>query len=410
MNVSPSFSPPIQLMKPYFLLSGFFYFLSMLWLFFINPFSDLKDFHLIGWVHLYMLGFVMMAIFSAMAQLGPIVVETNHYNINIFKYLSLFLISGLVLLLLGFYIQISFLLYGGSLVFIAMSIYAIEFLLTLKNAKRSTSITKAMKMSNFFLLLGIITGLVMAGALSGFVDINPHAILNIHTFGLVAGFVILLIMGISIILLPMFGSSKRISDNEFSNSFITISSGVLIMMISPFIFTHVTERIAYLATTTSIILYFYQLYKMTSSRKRVEHDIWAKSMYVAFISFFISFLLLVSYLLVQNETLLRVGMWIMFVGFFGFVIIGNFYKIIPFLVWFHIYSPLIEEREVPMLHELLPKKLANLQWFYGVFGLIISSIALILEDTKIFYGGVLLLSISGLIFLITINKTLKTES
>lgn len=410
MNVSPSFSPPISLMKPYFLLSGFFYMLSMLWLFFIDPFADLKDFHLIGWVHLYMLGFVMMAIFSAMAQLGPIVVETNHHNVNIFKYLFLFLISGLILMLVGFYIQISFLLYGGILVLIAMAIYAIEFLLTLKNAKRSTSITKAMKMSNFFLLLGIITGLVMAAAFSSHLDINPHAILNIHTFGLVVGFVILLIMGISIILLPMFGSSKRISDNEFSNSFITISIGVIIMMISPFIFTQITQNIAYTITAISIILYFYQLYKMTSSRKRIEHDIWAKSMYVAFISFFISFLLLITYLFTQNETLLRVGMWIMFIGFFGFVIIGNFYKIIPFLVWFHIYSPLIEERTVPMLHELLPKRLANLQWFYGALGLIVSSIALMLGDTKIFYGGTVLLSVSGLIFLITINKTLKTES
>ena len=396
-------------MKPYFLFSGFFYFLSMLWLFFIDPFSNLKDFHLVGWVHLYMLGFVMMAIFSAMAQLGPIVVEIKHYNLNIFKYLFLFLISGLILMLIGFYIDTAFLLYGGVLVLIAMSIYAIEFLLTLKNAKRSTSITKAMKMSNFFLLLGILTGIVMAAAFNGYIEIDPHSILNIHTFGLILGFVILLIMGISIILLPMFGSSKRISDNEFSNSFITISVGIMIMMISPFMFTQVTENIAYAVTAISIVLYFYQLYKMTSSRKRVDHDIWARSMYVAFISFFISFILLIIYLLNQNELFLRVGMWVMFIGFFGFVIIGNFYKIIPFLVWFHIYSPLIEERAVPMLHELLPKRLANLQFFYGVVGLIISSIALIIQDSKLFYSGALLLSVSGSIFLITINKTLKID-
>jgi hypothetical protein len=266
-----------------------------------------------------------------------------------------------------------------------------------------------MKMSNFFLLLGIITGLVMAAAFSGYLDIDPHSILNIHTFGLVVGFVILLIMGISIILLPMFGSSKRISDNEFSNSFIAISLGVLIMTLSPFIFTQVTETLAYAVTSLSIVLYFYQLYKMTSSRKRVEHDIWAKSMYVAFISFFISFLLLVSYLFTKDEIVLRVGMWLMFIGFFGFVIIGNFYKIIPFLVWFHIYSPLIEERAVPMLHELLPKRLANLQWFYALTGLIITSLSLIVEDSRMFYGGALLLCVSGLIFLITINRTLKIE-
>ena len=409
MNVSPSFSPPITLMKPYFLLSGFFYFLSMLWLFFIDPFADLKDFHLIGWVHLYMLGFIMMAIFSAMAQLGPIVVETNHYNVNIFKYLFVFLVTGLILMLVGFYINTSFLLYGGILVFIAMSIYAIEFLLTLKDAKRSTSITKAMKMSNFFLLTGIITGLIMAAAFNGLLDIDPHSILNIHTFGLVVGFIILLIMGISIILLPMFGSSKRINDNEFSNSFITVSIGVLIMMVSPFIFTNITENLAYGVTAFSIVLYFYQLYKMTSSRKKIEHDIWARSMYVAFSSFIISFLLLVSYLFIQEETILRVGLWVMGIGFFGFIIIGNFYKIIPFLVWFHIYSPLIEERPVPMLHELLPQRLANLQFFYGVIGLTISSIALVFENSELFYGGALFLTLSGFLFLITINKTLKID-
>ena len=132
-------------------------------------------------------------------------------------------------------------------------------------------------------------------------------------------------------------------------------------------------------------------------------------LYVAFISFFISFILLIIYLLNQNELFLRVGMWVMFIGFFGFIIIGNFYKIIPFLVWFHIYSPLIEERAVPMLHELLPKRLANLQFFYGVAGLIISSIALIIQDSKLFYSGALLLSLSGSIFLITINKTLKID-
>jgi len=409
MNISPNFSPPITLMKPYFLLSGFFYFVSMFWLFFINPFTELKDFHLVGWVHLYMLGFVMLAIFSAMAQLGPIVVETNHYNVNIFKYLFLFLVIGLILMLVGFYIDISFLLYGGILVLIAMCIYAIEFLLTLKGAKRTTSITKAMKMSNFFLLTGIVTGLIMAAAFNGLININPHAILNIHTFGLVVGFVILLIMGISIILLPMFGSAKRISDNEFSNSFITVSIGVLIMMLSPFLFTKVTENIAYTVTIISILLYFYQLYKMTASRKKIEHDIWAKSMYVAFSSFVISFFLLVSYLFIQEETILRVGMWIIFVGFFGFIIMGNFYKIIPFLVWFHIYSPLIEERPVPMLHELLPQRLANLQFFYGTVGLITSSTALLIQDSKLFFGGLLLLTVSGFVFFITINKTLKTD-
>lgn len=409
MNVSPDLSPSIKLMKPYFLFSAFFYLASMIWLFFINPHADISDFQIIGWVHLYMIGFVMFGILSAMTQLGAIVVETKHYNVNVFKYIWIFLVFGLVFMLFGFYIQTPFLLFGGVLLLIAMSIYAVEFLLTLKYGKRKTSITIAMKMSNFFLLLGIMSGIVMALSLNGFININPHAILLTHTFGLVVGFVILLIMGISIILIPMFGNAKRISDNEFSKSFFTLSLGVTLMMLSPLFLTQYLQNIAYALTIIATLLYLYQLFKMTSSRAKFIHDIWAKSMYVGFSSFIIAFVLLVSYLFNENELILKLGMWILLIGFFGFLIIGNFYKIVPFLVWFQIYAPLIEERAVPMLHELLPEKSTSLQWLFSTLGLMISSVGLVSQNLYIYYCGVTLLAIGASLFVITINKVLKTN-
>lgn len=409
MNISPSFSPSIRVMKPYFILSAFFYLLSILGLFFINPHAKLTDFEIVGWVHLYMLGFVMLAIFAAMAQLGPIVVETKHYNVNVFKYVWKFLTLGLIVMLLGFYIDVEFLIYGGVIVLVAMGTYAIEFLLTLKSAKRKTAITKAMKMSNLFLLIGIISGLLMALGFSGYINLNPHAILKAHTFGLIAGFVILLIMGISIILIPMFGLAKRISDNEFSKSFFTLSLGVTLMILSPLFLTPYLEFAAYAITTIAILLYLYQLVSMTKSRAKVIHDIWARSMYVGFASFILSFILLLLYLFTNDAVLLKLGMWIMLVGFFGFLIMGNFYKIVPFLIWFQIYSPLIEERDVPMLHDLLPKKLTDLQWIYSSLGLVTSSLGVFTQNEIIFHGGVTFLLSGGLLFMVSINKMFKTN-
>lgn len=409
MNVSPDLSPSIKLMKPYFLFSAFFYFLSMIWLFFINPHADISDFKIIGWVHLYMIGFVMLGIFSAMAQLGPVVVETKHYNVNSFKYVWIFLLVGLFFMIFGFYSKLLFLLLGGFFVLVAMSIYAIEFLLTLKNAKRKTSITKAMKMSNFFLLLGILSGIVMALGFNGILKINPHTLLLAHTFGLIVGFVLLLIMGISIILIPMFGNAKRISDNEFANSFTTLSLGVSAMILSPLFLTPYLVNIAYMLTILATLLYLYQLYKMSISRAKILHDIWAKSMYVGFASFIIAFILLVSFLFHENTLMLKLGMWILLIGFFGSLILGNFYKIIPFLVWFQVYSPLIEERSVPMLYELIPQKNANLQWLFSLVGLIISSAGIALQNLLIYYSGVTFLALGALIFAITIKKILNTK-
>jgi len=381
----------------------------MVSLFFINPTDSLNSFTIVGWIHLYMIGFVMIAIFSAMAQLGPIVVETKHSNENIFKYLWLFLLLALTLMLVGFYIDITYLFYGGVTALIAMSIYAFEFLLTLKNMRRKTSITKAMKMSNFFLLIGIGTGIVMASGFNGFIDINPDSFLTMHIYSLVVGFVTLLIMGISIILIPMFGYSKRISDNKFSHSFITLSSAVVIMIFAGILTHKILEEIAYVLTIIAIILYLYQLKNMFISRKKVVHDIWAKSIYVGFLSFILSFILFIFYLFSDNELLLKVSMWITLIGFFSFLIMGNLYKIIPFLVWFQIYSPLIEEQVVPMLHQLVDTRLASLQWFYSSVGLVVSSVGILLGNNEIFYGGVLLLSIGAFLFLSFVYKILQLK-
>jgi len=259
------------------------------------------------------------------------------------------------------------------------------------------------------LVFGILSGLAMALGFNGLIDVNPHSLLNVHTYALVVGFVVLLIMAVSIILVPMFGYSKRISDNDFSTSFLTLSFGVAVMSLSPLFFTSIMQDIAYVISMVAVLLYFYQLFHMFKSRKKIIHDDWAKSTYVGFLSFIVAFTLFCFYLFNENETVLRLGMWIMLVGFFGFLIIGNFYKIIPFLIWFQVYSPLIEERAVPMLHELTPNKLTNLQWFYSTSGLIITSIGVFLQDDGVFFGGALLLSVGGALFFFVINKILKAN-
>ena len=410
MNVSPSFSPPIKLMKPYFIILAIFFMLSMSTLSFLNPSISLLDLKTIGWTHLYMLGFVMLSIFSAMAQLAPVIVETKHNNVKIFKFLWILLTIGLLFMLIGFFIEIKYLLFGGGLVLVSMLIFATEFLLTLKTARRKTAITNAMKMSNFFLIIGILSGLSMALNFNGMLELNLDKIIKVHTFGLLVGFVILLIMGISTVLIPMFGLSKRVSDNDFLKSFVTITIGVCFMILSAFFTSNYFEKLSYLFTTIAILLYFYQLYKMIKSRKKVVHDIWAKSIYVGFISFFISFCLFILYMYNQNELILKLASFLLLVGFFGFLITANLYKIIPFLMWFHTYSPYIGEKPVPMLHELLDEKLANLQIIYSTLGLISVSLSIIFNNTKLYQSGVTFLVFGSVLFFISVHKMLKVKS
>ena len=83
-SISRDFAPPFALIAPYFMVGTIFYFVSMIALFFLG--SDLlyDDMSTIAWVHLYLLGFVMMIIFGAMAQLVPVVIEVGHAAVDFF--------------------------------------------------------------------------------------------------------------------------------------------------------------------------------------------------------------------------------------------------------------------------------------------------------------------------------------
>ena len=76
-GITRDFAPPFALIAPYFLVGTIFYVASIVALFFLSSTSSFSDMRTIAWVHLYMLGFVMMIIFGAMAQLVPVVIEVG---------------------------------------------------------------------------------------------------------------------------------------------------------------------------------------------------------------------------------------------------------------------------------------------------------------------------------------------
>jgi len=84
MKISQDFAPPFKLIAPFFILGGIFYLLSTLYVFSFNvnelSFTDPK---VLSFTHLFLLGFVMMIIFGAMAQLVPVVLEVGHFGVEL---------------------------------------------------------------------------------------------------------------------------------------------------------------------------------------------------------------------------------------------------------------------------------------------------------------------------------------
>lgn len=105
------------------------------------------------------------------------------------------------------------------------------------------------------------------------------------------------------------------------------------------------------------------------------------------------------YVITDNSALLLASFWLLISGFFAYLIIAHLYKIVPFLVWFEKFSPLVGKEKVPMLTDMVDEKSANFQFNFAVIALFLSTIAILLKSNQIFSIALCFLSISA-IFLV----------
>jgi len=126
-QVSQDFAPPFKLIAPFFMIGSFFYLFSSFFLFTLEGESlSYIDANVIAFAHLFLLGFVMMIIFGAMAQLVPVVLEVGHFAVELFYAIWPLLLIGTLLMVDGFLYTPAVLPYGGMVVLISMMIFVVE--------------------------------------------------------------------------------------------------------------------------------------------------------------------------------------------------------------------------------------------------------------------------------------------
>lgn len=409
MNVSPDFSLPLRSIAPYFVAAIIFYIFSMSFLLFLRPDIGLRDFRVIGWVHAYMIGFVMMVIIGAMGQLSVVVAEVHHRYPKVFGWIWPILSMGTAVLVIGFIYNPFWLGIGGGMIFGALTLFAFNLFITLRYSRRRTSVTRSMQWSTLFLGIGLLIGVMMALGYGGAIIIDPTQWRMGHIFAVFGGYVMLNIMGVSTVLLPMFGACSRPGDNDYTISFysMVIAAGMMIFAsVSQIIWL---EKVALLFGMGSVAYYMIQVYRIFTSKKRRYSDIWERSVSVAFIALALSIGSGMYGIASGNEKAVLLSFWFLTAGFLGFLITAHLYKIVPFLVWFERYAPYIDERDVPMLHQLLPNRWANFQWGSALIGVSATALALGSGNTIVWQIGVSFLVGSGVVLLAVLVKLLRDK-
>ncbi|MCD6654601.1 MAG: hypothetical protein LT067_07545 [Sulfurovum sp.] len=394
-SISKEYAPPFEMITPFFKIGVLFYLAGVIFLLFLDPGSSYSDMNIIGWTHWFLLGFIMMIIFGAMAQLVPVVVEVGHFSVDLYLVIWPLLMAGTIIMSTGFIFLPAVLPYGGLLVLTAMIIFLYDTSMTLRRVEHISLTVKTVAVANLFLLSGIVTGFVMSLAIGEGIGVDVNKWLGVHAVLVLGGYVTLTIMGLSLILLPMFGLSHGFDETPINRAFKLMIAGVLGYFFSSLFGISWGNILFLLVMFASVSFYLQQIIIIYKTRARKENDIWAKSMFFGYGSLFFALILGILWLFIDAQKLLLGSAWFLIMGFFTFLINGHLYKIIPFLVWFKRYSPLVGKERVPMLHEMYPKREAEYEFIFSAAGVTIAGMGILFGSATLFKAGVSFLIIGA---------------
>jgi len=214
------------------------------------------------------------------------------------------------------------------------------------------------------------------------------------------------IMGIGMILLPMFSLSHGFSDKSINIAFYLVIIGLVLFIISVFTKTMVLKYLGILLVAVSIFLGLYQMWLIFSTRIRKQNDFWAKNMIASFISLILAIVILFIAIILDSQTMFILFGFTLFFGFFVFFIVGHIYKILPFLVWYQRYSPLVGKIKVPMLNEMVKENVADMQFWITTVGVLLCMIAIATGIKLLFVVGAVIMAVSTLLVIYNIYYTL----
>lgn len=410
-NLATQMAPPFVLVAHYFIAGAVFYAISS----FLLPFyaDDIGGYFLsnqiAGLVHLYLLGFVMMVIFGAMYQLIPVVLEIPLFSKD-FAYVQFYIyLVGIVIFCLSLWYEslIQLLPYGALMVYISMLIFIVNLFLTYKNLEHWTLVAKFIFVSNLFLLFGAGMGFFISlDLIYGFFgDILKS--LSVHIAATIGGYVMMSIMGVGMVLLPMFSLAHNFSQKPMEWAFYTMTLGLLGYIIASFLQWQTVLYLSFALVLVAIILGIYQMYSIFKARVRRQNDFWAKNMIASFFSLIVCLDFIVFAILGDEQRYLMAFGFLLFFGFFIFFIVGHIYKILPFLVWYQRFSPLVGKCKVPMLHQMIKERVADVQFWVSVVGIFMCGFAILLDLPKLFCIGAYVMGVGTLLVLFNIVYTLS---
>ncbi|MCX6077058.1 MAG: hypothetical protein NTW78_09285 [Campylobacterales bacterium] len=319
--------------------------------------------------HAITIGFFGFVMLGALTQMLPVLAGAKISNVKFAtKYSHLLLFFGLIFMLMGLlqnntlFSSIAVVSLGSGFMMILIPIAV-----AIKSVTNFTPTVKSMANSITFAFLTVFMGLFLLYSYSTNNISELHAtIANIHSVLGIFGFAGILIIGVSFQVLPMFYVAPKFKTFCKKRVVWLIPAG-LILWVMLNIFNDTYALVAKLWITLFFWAFATTVWKKLNKRRRPISDVTVWYWRSASIFLTLGAFLWIFDEYFKHEYIVMVGILIGG-GFIMSIVTGMLYKVVPFLVWFHLNA--MGYIQIPTMNEMINKNLAKLQFILFIASLI----------------------------------------
>jgi len=379
-SLSTEQAPAISVPLRFFAVAPLFLLLAALILAFAGDISDTHSPALLAATHCITLGFMALVMLGAVQQILPVVIGSPMPAPKWVAWFSFLpLIVGTLSLASGFLPGNSALLNLACwLLGLAFLTFIGACLISLKLAAAHNASKNALWLSIASLTLAVTLGILLAHGYADGLPLDYPQLASAHIALALGGWVMMLIVGVSYQVVPMFQLTPNYPKWLANGLPPTLFAALMLFLASRLLDA---APLGYLAEALFWLLavgFALVTLKLQSQRRRRVAD--------ATLSFFrlgmISLLLaaLFSLLALYSPELFSMSAVVTFIlGFALSVIHGMLYKIVPFLVWFHLFRGGVK-KGVPNMKEIIPESWMWRHWWLHLATLLGAILACFRDD------------------------------
>lgn len=364
--------------------------------------------------HLTTLGWVTFTMMGSLYQLIPVITNKKIYSSVLAFIVYLLMLIGTILLSISFWIfDIGFIIETAAcFLFLGITLFLINILLTMKDSKEKNIEIDFIQASMFwFWLTAFIGSLLAFNFRFTFLPKEHLYYLKVHAHIGLIGWFLCLIIGVASKLIPMFLLSGKLNTKNLTYSYYLINFGLLGFIIDALFYNGMDRVIIYfIIVFLAIIFFLIYIENAFKTRARKKLDINLKYTYISFFLIFIPVILwvilkldLISDKDIEQQISIAIVYSLLF-GFITFLILGQSFKNLAFIVWLKKYQEISGKAKTPLPKDLFSEKYVTIQLYVFITSYIIILSGIIVSNSLSIIIGAISLLITAVLYNLNIFK------